>query len=247
MYTLDDVDSFGISIEFSKDSHDSLLNTLNELSLSKFTRGTVKATTVASFFDKNIPVLTLTGNGYEIAVTNTRIVVLFLDARAEIINIDSDDSEDEEVDNKRLFSQEYLSSIDVDVNFVIGLILGKLGLKLSSLRTVVKMSLSQEGQLKNDFTNMLSSESKMLFDKTSDLHFNGITFSTNEESGNEKTHITYSIVNNVDVLDKEKSVRSSITVESKLAGSLNIYTLLENSLSRINKVILSLSGEIVKV
>jgi len=245
-YSVVDIDGISLSIDLTKSPEDALHNAIKDLEISKFTRSTVQTTTILQkIIEKAAPLLVLTGKHFQISITSKNIILSFLEPIGELIQVRVSDDEKNTIDKNFIFSKENLNSVESDFNFVSGVILGRIGMRLDDLTTSFKFSATKVGKLKNDFAHIVSPESKLLFGKISDFHIQSLAFSTEEEMFGDKVKVDYSIDGRTGALGEDE-VNSSMYIKLKRVGSLSIHNILEDSLNRLNKLVMSLGGDIVE-
>lgn len=242
-FLVSDIGNISIKIKIADDQTDNLKKIAKTLSVADFKTVSTKVFSFFDFVDSHVPVLLLSGKGFDISLMRTGIVLSFLGG-GQIIQVSEMSKDLKNLKKEELFSKDTLSKIDSDFNFVIGLILGKLGIELENLSIDVSMFVSKNGKLKNDFTHLFTNESKTLLGKISDVHIKEAGFHFEEELFGTKTKSMYDID---EISDDENtySVRCRLNLEFKHTVPLNTFKFIESTLLRVNTLIESLVGGIV--
>jgi len=241
-FNVNDIDAMSVNVIIDKAQSDTLKQIAKSLNVASFKAVSVKTVSFLDFLDESLPVLDLTGKGYEIAITRKKITISFLSG-AGIIR-DSPIKDYKDIKKEDLFSQTNLSSVDSDFNFIMGLILGRLGTALEDVEVLFELNVSKEGKLKNDFNHIIKDESKALFGKLSDLHLKEIRVETQEELFGTLVKADYDIDELFDDMEGKRLVDCRASIKFRHKVPLNTFKFLEATLSRLNKLVETLAGGI---
>lgn len=193
--------------------------------------------------DEVIPVITLSGKGIELSVKR-KSIELNMGSRTPSL-LRSFRGVPTEIEPEKIFSKENLDSVQTDLNYVMGLVFGKLGLKPNEVEVECLLSIWKEGLLGRNFNYLLKDESFAYFGKCIDTNIEGLNIALREQLGDLNVESKYKIKQEYEKEQEKKFVSLTAELNFKPKGLINISSLLERLIERINTLVANVVGGIV--
>lgn len=241
-FEIADIESFEVSVFFDQVKLETMHNKLQSLERGSFLSGMIKSDTFSQFMKEHIPSLQLTGNSFQIGIYHNSIKLIITSEHAEgLFRMPVDTF----VPQEKLFAKDNLQKLNVDLNAVISMILGILGLEYAATKLWVKIELRKNNA---DYqTTRLSEKAnpviQSLLNEPVEIQSTNIAFKTKEVFLGTPVNAHYMLSRMSPLYsDKVNAVIFSGRFSCENKGVQDLNVILGEYLKRINDIVKKLTG-----
>ena len=241
MFTVNEIVGATLNIPLPLDKNSLLGSIAQTLHTKKFTATKTYVAEFNDLVDDTFSKLTFIGKGFAFGLLKTKISAQFLHG-IEFVhpNLDMYDMKE---DPSKILADEELKMASLDFNYILGLILGKMGLDDNNLEFVFDIHVSKEIDTTHSLNHLLVPESKTAFGKANDLKMTGIGIQMTESIMDIKVRSQYHI-NEFMNRDRDKNyynVRAEL--EFKHSGPVDFSKIIKGSMGRLNDLTKSIASD----
>ncbi|NIP62004.1 MAG: hypothetical protein GWN01_08990 [Nitrosopumilaceae archaeon] len=243
LFNTEDIEGVSLHVPITDLGNTKLKEISMKLSLSELRTSKQYDLAVLDYVDEVFPVILFNGKGFAIGVTNGKIAIQFLD-HSEFPPLGGESLPDELSDQEKLFSKEKLLEISNDLNYVIGLIFGKLNQDIESSSVQFNFRVQKKGSFGKDPTYVLKDEAKVFFGNVSDLHMKSFRIEVKEKLFGTDINSTYLLSERSIGIKKIPYVRAAATFDYSYKGPIDLFDLFETGKSKLNDLVNRVTGGI---
>lgn len=242
LYTPSDIDGATLSISLPKGKYDAIDDVVHTLQAGKFHTTKAYRADFSDTADDLFTRITFVGNGFEFGLLKSKFSVQFLSG-IEFATLDLSMQDRTAINPAEIFTVENMNRISLDFNYILGLILGDLGLVKTTYDLNCRISVSKNTRAIYTLNHLLAPELKANFAKVNNFELTGIGISMTEKLFDEMAQSEYRLSGFNRKSPNTHPHNASAMFKFKNSGSIDLFNIIDRGIKRLNTIVESVAGD----